>query len=501
MSVSTRGNQRSSYIHYEDSFRKTLLLYQSDMVESTNIHHKNAKYNISLNNTISCKNNQIMTCALHSADIPITTYNINRFNDTFYLYLPDWNHVEFVGGYDAGVIPVQLSRRNYTSSQFVVAIQKALDDLVDSTFSDSFSIDVGEGLLIKEEKDDGYTTVLGSEFPSIATVGGAEATVMNGMFSGFSDSVPDHHHVAGAFPNYIYGNTNFSYTANGKTTLANIGRKLEDWVTEKVWSDLYIKTQPRFKVSLEDTDRIQIQRIDLLGAIPNKGDYTGSTWYLTSGLSNHHQFGLNRASRTNHIPIQADFTSNIYNTTGRFDDTRESGESMRANYQNAEFRSISTTLGTTHKNTVFFPNIVNLNAKSTILIKSSKLKANVYNSGKHSNVIAKIPINVQQGEFVNYEPQSLVRYNLGNSAEVQFIDIELTDGEGQILDFNGVPHTLAFLFEIWDVVSVPLNKQDQHFTAHDNNSKTLTDSVLPQRFETQTPSTFGQENSLLKRRR
>jgi hypothetical protein len=39
---------------------------------------------------IDVKPNQLLIGYVYSATIPTTFYQINRFNDTFFLYLPDW---------------------------------------------------------------------------------------------------------------------------------------------------------------------------------------------------------------------------------------------------------------------------------------------------------------------------------------------------------------------------------------------------------------------------
>jgi hypothetical protein len=267
-----------------------------------------------------------------------------------------------------------------------------------------------------------------------------------------------------------------------------------------------------FTVTLEDTDRIQIKRVDMLGSLPtlnnsifSVGVPSWNEWYLTSGLKNHYHFGLNKATRSSQIPTSAEMTGNIYNASATFSDDRESGFNMRSNYQSEEFSAIPTQMvvDSGKKQTQFFPGIVNLNCHSTILVKSSRIKANISNEGKTSNVIAKIPINVQSGHILNYEPKELIRFNLGNSSSIKFIDITLTDNDGNILDFNGQPHDLAFLFETWDIVSIPLNRKD-HFTAPAQNPKTISDGTMPHRYEPNHPDpkvreTFW-ENALTKRR-
>lgn len=483
---STTGNQRSSYVHYEDAFKKTLVLYKSDEVEPTNLHHRNAKYNIALNNTIRCDSNQIITCALHSADIPMTTYQINRFNDTLYLYLPDWSHVDFGLGVSArGVIAVRLPRRNYTTSQLVAKLQIVLNGLVDTTFASQFSVVGAAGDGYFDAKQPGFVEVPITVYPSIHT--GADQETLAGLFTGFAFP------AVGTNNKYRHATAVFTYTPVGSSaTKANLG--IHD--TSGTIDAVYIKTQPRFTVALEETGRISIKRVDILGSIPPKSTVTATRFFLSSGKANPLHLGLNKPSWGGSSPASADFGVNIYNTSGRFDDTREVGSIMQSQHQDVEFAAPVDVIAGTHRNRIFFPNVPNLNCHSTIQVRSTKLKANVYSGGKLSNVVAKIPINVQQGSIINYEPRHLIRYNLGNGSQVQFIDIELCDGDGQLLDFNGQPHDMSFLFEVWNVVSIPLHRQaSTDFAFHDPFAPQQTDRSFRQRFD-QADRTHGDPSQL-----
>ena len=85
--MSRRGNLRSDYIHYEDSMKRTICYFKSNRAQSMNHDHENSKYNLFCN-SISCKSNEIMTVYLGSADIPLTTYNISKYNNVFFfIYL------------------------------------------------------------------------------------------------------------------------------------------------------------------------------------------------------------------------------------------------------------------------------------------------------------------------------------------------------------------------------------------------------------------------------
>jgi hypothetical protein len=85
---------------------------------------------------------------------------------------------------------------------------------------------------------------------------------------------------------------------------------------------------------------------------------------------------------------------------------------------------------------------------------------------------------------VNYEPSSLVRYNLGNGKEIEYIDIQLTDTDGELLDFNGSPHSLSFLFEVWNVVSIPLHQDNGDISYKNKNAQSLADGHFDSRYST-----------------
>jgi hypothetical protein len=475
MPVSIKGNSRTEYTQYVDCFRKTLLYSKSDEVDFSAHPQWQSKYSISLLNSIKCDSNQILTCALHSADIPITTYQINDSNNTFYIYLKDWEHKNF-GLTDNGVIPVVLTSRNYTTAQLIVKIQETLDDLVDVEFANEFNIAVGVGET--GTRDNSYTDVPTTEFPTLAF--GTDATIMAGMFQNFDIELSGGIPISDPNPNtYKYNPVNLEYTVNDVPTQANLGVYVKP---DGTVGEVLIKSQPRFYVSLEETSRIQIQRIDLIGAIPSKNLFLKSRFYISANKLNNFHLGLGKPTWVGLSPTSEDMEVNIYNLTGRKDSSREFGSIVQSQYQTREFGLIGTFISPHYKNRIYFPHLPNLNIHSSILIKSNRLKANVSNSGKQSNIIAKVPINVQQGFIVNYEPATLVRYNLGNGSEIQYIDIQLTDTDGTLLDFNGCPHSLSFLFEVWNVVSIPLHKGDGDVSYKDPKAQTLTDGHFSQRY-------------------
>ena len=96
MNVSTNGSNRSSYTHYENAFQPRLVLFRSEdgIHSGFNHHNRDARYEIEVKD-IDCLPNQIITAYVHSANIPLTTYQFTNLNDTFFLYLPDWEGIKF----------------------------------------------------------------------------------------------------------------------------------------------------------------------------------------------------------------------------------------------------------------------------------------------------------------------------------------------------------------------------------------------------------------------
>ena len=145
--VSTNGNNRSSYTQFIDAFRPRLVTFRSEDGNNVDIshHHRHSNYMVNVKD-IDVKPNQLLTGYVYSATIPTTFYQINRFNDTFFLYLPDWEGLSFhptenggnrFNSLDNGIIPIILDRRNYTTTQLKVEIQKKLDAIT-TTYKSKF---------------------------------------------------------------------------------------------------------------------------------------------------------------------------------------------------------------------------------------------------------------------------------------------------------------------------------------------------------------------------
>jgi hypothetical protein len=188
---------------------------------------------------------------------------------------------------------------------------------------------------------------------------------------------------------------------------------------------------------------------------------------------------LNKPIWISVIPSRSNFALDVYNSSGLSDSTAVTGSIMRSFYKATEFAADSAKFA--GNQSMFFPNVPNVNAHSTILIRSKRLRANVQDGGKMSDIIAKIPVSVQQGDIINYEPRNPIRFNLGQSAEVENIDITITDRDNCLVDFNGNPHDITILFEVWEVASIPLGKQNQ-VAVRGEGTKTLM-GQLPQMYD------------------
>ena len=481
---SRRGNQRAEYLHYEDAFQKTLVIFKSSDGHSLDHSHRNSKYNV-YTNPIRCHDNQIMTAYLHSADIPMTTFNINKNNNTLYLYLPDWNTVNFSSGVGNGIIPVVLTPKNYTVATLRTELQAKLDALVDTAYATKFTL-ASAGISATDAGGAdpltaaGYTYIASTNY-SLHHAGADNTALVTALVGVSSLPIP----TIGNLYTKVWsdqGATLLSYTTVGGSNK----------VSSSIWGAhsngvggydaTYVRSQPRFAVTFNteaDGERLVIKRTDVMGLIGSTTTLTSPTWKLSASKSNYLHFGLNKPIWISVIPSRSNFALDVYNSSGLSDSTAVTGSIMRSFYKATEFAADSAKFA--GNQSMFFPNVPNVNAHSTILIRSKRLRANVQDGGKMSDIIAKIPVSVQQGDIINYEPRNPIRFNLGQSAEVENIDITITDRDNCLVDFNGNPHDITILFEVWEVASIPLGKQNQ-VAVRGEGTKTLM-GQLPQMYD------------------
>jgi hypothetical protein len=486
------GNLRSSYTKYVDTYSKNLVVISSDDADKKNIHTPNSLYDLHLTDGPRCKDNQILTAAYYSSSIPMTVYHLNRFNDTLFLYLPELVSSPAISGFEPGVIPLQLDRRNYTVSTLVEQLQTRLNGL-NQLFPNTFDIAVGSGQ-DTDNRRDGYAEIpLAGRSLTDQTTAGAEGKLIADAVGGaFSIPTPT------TASKYRYNSANYNTgPTTGITHEFNVG-SLKD-ASGNV-SHLLVKSLPQFEVTKEANERISIKRVDIRGMIPGYGQF-----YLTGAKRNYHQFGLPKPTilAQNGVPTVAEITRSIYNTSGLFDNTRESGATMVSRFQETEFdtdiKNIRSLVTNTHKASMFFPNFPNLNYMSLITISSSVLRNNSYMNGKQSNVIATIPINVQQGEIINHEPRHLVR-TIVSKDEIEKIDIRVADIDGEVLDFNGQPHTITFLIEKWDTVGLPIKRAD-NMTLTNTNGVSHRERQFPIQMDLTPNPNYYDENTMRRKTR
>jgi hypothetical protein len=502
--TSTTGINRNSYTHYEDAIQPRLVTFSSEDGNNPDITHKHRHSNYMVNvKDIEVKPNQILTAYVYSCNIPTTFYQINRFNDTFFLHLPDWGSVYFhpteKGGsrynsLDKGVIPIVLDRRNYTNTQLKIQIQKQLDAIItnykvsfDSVFNTvtmantNAQTDVPTYFKCKILKTD-----LNLDTTAINTLGNQTPVQFTKIKTAGNGGLP--------VKDITYSSTKYKFNNVVATTYpdatGNLTRPSRIWFgigtdssnnTEEVW----VLSEPRFDVKIEDNGKIRIDRVDFLGHIPPVNTSEIHRFYVSSGNTHYLHLGLNKpswGSSIGNLPSSSDFKINTYNSTAQFDDTRFVGSIMSSHYQKEEYDTVKTSIDTTYKQRIFFPNMPMTNALSSVEIRSSRIRANVREKGVHSTVLAKIPIDVQQNSFINYVNDNPIRYNLGQG-NISLIDINLTDRYGQLLDFNGCPNTISILFETWNIVDIPLNRHNESLTYNNPNARNAKDLHFPTTYD------------------
>ena len=374
--VSTNGNNRSSYIKFVDAFKPRLVTFRSEDGNNVDIshHHRHSNYMINVKD-IDVAPNQLLTGYVYSATIPTTFYQINRFNDTFFLYLPDWSSLSFhpteKGGnrysnLDKGIIPIILDRRNYTTSQLKVEIQKKLDAIT-TTYKSNFDSVFNQASLSGVNAQNNIPTnfkcrVLTSDLnlntTTMNTLGDQTTVQFSNIKTENTGGIP--------IKDILYATTKYKFNDTVATVYpdasGNITRPSRIWfgigtnnanVTEEVW----ILSEPKFDVSVEDNGRIKITRVDFLGHIPTNNTSELHRVYLSAGNTNYLHLGLNQpkwGNNVGHLPSANAFKINTYNSTGLYDDTRLVGSIMSSHYHQLEYDIPKTTVYINYKQRIFF---------------------------------------------------------------------------------------------------------------------------------------------------
>lgn len=226
---------------------------------------------------------------------------------------------------------------------------------------------------------------------------------------------------------------------------------------------------------------------------------------MTNPFNNVH-FGARKpdwASVSSHNDVDVFLKQyNYYNATGIEQNSR--GYVMASHAQSAEFATPQTyTSGSiialdsdptdTNKplrpNRVYFPSVSAVMCNNSIVIRAN-LRGKVQDNNGPCNVLGKLPIAVNQGDVLTFAPEHRFRNNLGPAAKVSRIDITLTDRDNHIINFNGVPNEIAVVFEVYDIVDIPIFRHDEH-SVKDPNAKTLSDGHYGEVYNFSQPKTLG----------
>ena len=99
-------------------------------------------------------------------------------------------------------------------------------------------------------------------------------------------------------------------------------------------------------------------------------------------------------------------------------------------------------------NSISSSSVCNVSPQSFIALRLKNiLQYNTYEFNKSSNILAKIPIDTNTNTLISYTPSIL--YEIVALIDIiNFIELELTDEFGNILDLNNVPWQLSILIEI-----------------------------------------------------
>ena len=128
MTISTMGNQRSDYTHWEDTKISRAVMFNSSDGTPLNKRERHSDYRITMP-PISCTPNQVIECYLQSADIPMTTYQINKYNNTIYILIRDWLHE---APSNDGIFNIRLTTKNYTRTELRQELENKLNALTDT---------------------------------------------------------------------------------------------------------------------------------------------------------------------------------------------------------------------------------------------------------------------------------------------------------------------------------------------------------------------------------
>lgn len=117
-------------------------------------------------------------------------------------------------------------------------------------------------------------------------------------------------------------------------------------------------------------------------------------------------------------------------------------------------------------------NCANLAGPSRIHVYTNFQTENFDSDGGNSNILTTIPVNAVPGAFIYYSEIVDTDMVLKNS-NLGFVEIELTDEYGTLLDFNGVDITLHLQIDEIHEVSTVKNTIEDLFNSEKNISREI----------------------------
>ena len=523
--MSRKGNQRTSYTEFI-KVDEHMVLMTSDKNKGGD--NDTGDYHGFIN-PINCDDNQIMKCYLHTAEIPMTNYNINKFNDSFQIYLRDKASLTSNNtNLPNGVFQVNLPHRNYTGTQLAAQIQTQLNSISNATLGAADRVNIlpvyAANLRVNATLA-GLQTQLGMPWwdsqtklrrVANATEGGLDlstgqkARLFFGSMSPTLDSTLTNLFNSNPFANnstkHIQYNDALSFTSPVDATITSLFKiGMETKYDGGVKQDLvWFESQPRFKVTLEANKKILIKRVDILGYlgdsavngyINTNGSY--GDFSISANQNNGPHLGLNPPTHTlnNTLVIQSALTTGSdspYNWTVNSGNVvlERGGAIIRSHRQQIELglvQGLATlsavanvapyTLQKSIVNSAWFPNVANVNCQNAIIVRTN-LRGHTQLNGNRCNIMTKIPVTCNQDDVCFYQPENPFRADLGQGFSVNRIDIRLTDRNNNVLDFNGVPNEIGLVFEVFDVVDLPIMRHNEH-SIRDPNALTLSEAHRP----------------------
>ena len=533
--MSRKGNQRTSYTEFI-KVDEHMVLMTSDKNKGGD--NDTGDYHGFIN-PINCDDNQIMKCYLHTAEIPMTNYNINKFNDSFQIYLRDKSSLTSNNtNLPNGVFQVNLPHRNYTGTQLAAQIQTQLNSISNARLGVPDKVNIltayNENPAVLQRSSNtliGLQGLLGLSWWNSQTTlrrvanlteGGLDLSTGKTARAFFTSMSPTLEanltalFVANPLDNnstkFIQNNIALSFTSPVDATITSqftIGMETKhDGVAvhplgvqqEQVW----IESQPRFKVTLEANKKILIRRVDILGylgdsAVNGHLNTNGSygDFSISANQNNGPHLGLNAPTHTlnSTLDIKSALTTGSnspYNWTVNSGNVvlERGGAIIRSHRQQIELGLVQglVTLSavanaaphTVQKsivNSAWFPNVANVNCQNAIIVRTN-LRGHTQLNGNRCNIMTKIPVTCNQDDVCFYQPENPFRADLGQGFSVNRIDIRLTDRNNNVLDFNGVPNEVGLVFEVFDVVDLPIMRHNEH-SIRDPNALTLSEAHRP----------------------